>query len=327
MNPDKQAEFFSQAQAVNKRRMPALEIVHEAFARSLRVQLTHIVGSAVIVKSSFSGLKNYHEFIQSVPALANIQVVGFDHVEGYGCWSLDMNMLNVAVDTIFGGNGNFPLSSNASSKKLSITELRIARRILEVIVQEYEKAWKPLAKIRFGFARQEERFEELRLAAPEELVLHSKFKVNVNGHEGHLDFCVPYWVLEPFKEKIWSNEVKVKRETDLYWATSLETQVQEASISMVAVLASKQMTIREILGMSIGEIIPIDIDDPVTMYVDGLPMIQGKYGVKNNKYSVKVESIQHPAEYLKNPVNTPFSESSATLGEERGDLHTQEKGE
>ena len=327
MNLDKQAVFFSQAQVANKRRMPALEIVHEAFARSLRIQLTHIVGSSVVVNSSFAGLKNYQEFIQSVPASANIQVVGFDHVEGYGCWSLDMNTLNVAVDTIFGGNGTFPPSNNSNPKKLSITEMRIARRILEVIVQEYEKAWKPLADIRFGFARHEERFDELRLAAPEEQVLHSKFKVNLNGNEGHLDFCVPYWVLEPFKEKIWSNEVKVKRETDLYWATSLETQLQEASVSMVAVLARKQMTIREILGMSIGEIIPIDIDDPVTMYVDGLPMIQGKYGVKNNKYSVKVETIQHPAQFLKNPVNTPVSESSVMRSEERGDLYMQQKGE
>ena len=113
----------------------------------------------------------------------------------------------------------------------------------------------------------------------------------------------------------------------MYWATSLETQLQEASVSMVAVLARKQMTIREILGMSIGEIIPIDIDDPVTMYVDGLPMIQGKYGVKNNKYSVKVETIQHPAQFLKNPVNTPASESSVMRSEERGDLYMQQKGE
>jgi flagellar motor switch protein FliM len=325
MNLDKQTVIFSQAQVSNKRRMPALEIVHEAFARSLRIQLTHIVGSSVVVNSSFASLKNYQEFIDSVPVSANIQVVGFDHIEGYGCWSLDMNTLNVAIDTIFGGNGSFPPSSD--SKKLSITEMRIARRILEVIVQEYEKAWKPLADIRFGFARHEERFESLRLAAPEEQVLHSKFKVNVNGNEGYLDFCVPYWVLAPFKDKIWSNEVKVKRETDLYWANSLETQLQEASVSMVAVLARKQMTIREILGMSIGEIIPIDIDDPVTMYVDGLPMIQGKYGVKNNKYSVKVETIQHPAEFLKNPVNASSSESSVMRSEERGDRYMQQKGE
>ena len=32
--------------------------------------------------------------------------------------------------------------------------------------------------------------------------------------------------------------------------------------------------------MSVGEIIPIEINDPITVYVDGLPMIRGKYGVK-----------------------------------------------
>ena len=66
-----------------------------------------------------------------------------------------------------------------------------------------------------------------------------------------------------------------------------------------AVLARKEMLLGDVLSMAVGEIIPIEIVDPVTVYVDGLPVIRGKYGVKNGRYAVRVQSIQRPEEYLK----------------------------
>jgi flagellar motor switch protein FliM len=83
------------------------------------------------------------------------------------------------------------------------------------------------------------------------------------------------------------------------------------------------MTIGDILSMSVGEIIPIEIQDPVTMFVDGLPMIRGKYGIKNGRYAVKLESIQHPEEFLKSPLDNARLGPSLMRSQERGELYEQ----
>jgi flagellar motor switch protein FliM len=319
MNTQHQAAVFNNLNTfVNNRRMPALEIVHEAFARNLRSELTNMIGVCVDVKAVSTSIKNYGEFLESMPEYSNIELVNFTHAQGLGCWAIDPHLLFMITDKVFGGNGVF-MQPKTSYQKLSITELRVSRRIMELIKREYEGAWAPMAAIEFGFVRNESVTAMARLATEEESVLHCRFKVDLQGKEGHLDFCVPYWVMVPYREKIFGNDIKIKRETDLYWANSLETQLHDAYVTAVAVLASKKMTIGDVLGMSVGDIVPIEINDPVTMFVDGLPMIRGKYGVRNGRYALKIDSIQHPANFFQSPLDRarigPTMMRNAELGE------------
>jgi flagellar motor switch protein FliM len=94
-------------------------------------------------------------------------------------------------------------------------------------------------------------------------------------------------------------------------------------VTAVAVLARKQMLLREITSLSVGDIIPIEINDPVTVYVDGLPVIKGQYGVKEGRYSVKVSTIQHPAEFLKSPLEKARLGPSMMRSAEKGELYEQ----
>ena len=112
-------------------------------------------------------------------------------------------------------------------------------------------------------------------------------------------------------------------EPDEHWANLLSDQVHEAPVTAVAVLARKQMLLGEVASLSVGEIIPIEIMDPITVYVDGLPVIRGQYGVKNGRYSVKIQTIQHPAEFLKSPLESARLGPSMMRGAEQGELYEQ----
>jgi flagellar motor switch protein FliM len=112
-------------------------------------------------------------------------------------------------------------------------------------------------------------------------------------------------------------------EPDQHWTDLLSDQVHEAPVTAVAVLARKQMLLREITSLSVGDIIPIEINDPVTVYVDGLPVIKGQYGTKDGRYSVKVGTIQHPAEFLKSPLESARLGPSMMRSAEKGELYEQ----
>jgi flagellar motor switch protein FliM len=57
--------------------------------------------------------------------------------------------------------------------------------------------------------------------------------------------------------------------------------------------------------------------------VDGLPVIKGQYGVKEGRYSVKVSTIQHPAEFLKSPLEKARLGPSMMRSAEKGELYEQ----
>jgi flagellar motor switch protein FliM len=152
------------------------------------------------------------------------------------------------------------------------------------------------------------------------MVMHAKFTIDINGREGDVDLCIPFWVLEPLKGVLYEN-MQLVAEPDEVWVGKLNNEVQSAPVTAVAVLARKEMHLGDVLSMAVGEIIPIEIVDPVTVYVDGLPVIRGKYGVKNGRYAVKVNSIQHPAEYLKAPLERGRLGPSMMRAEERGSLY------
>jgi flagellar motor switch protein FliM len=201
--------------------------------------------------------------------------------------------------------------------------LRIIRRLVDALLSEYEKAWKAVYEIKFDFMRQETNFGFAKITSPSEMVLHSKFTIEINGRPGDVDLCIPFWVLEPVKSILYNNMQGFASEPDEHWANLLSDQVHEAPVTAVAVLARKQMLLGEVASLAVGEIIPIEIMDPVTVFVDGLPVIRGQYGVKNGRYSVKIQTIQHPAEFLKSPLESARLGPSMMRGAEQGELYEQ----
>jgi hypothetical protein len=59
----------------------------------------------------------------------------------------------------------------------------------------------------------------------------------------------------------------------------------------VAVLCEKELTVAQLLSLSIGQVLPIELSEPVRFMVDGVSMLSGRYGVRNGNYALKVEHI------------------------------------
>ena len=129
-------------------------------------------------------------------------------------------------------------------------------------------------------------------------MLQCSFKISLNGHEGQIDFCLPFLALDPLKSVLFEPTRSLQAEIDSHWTGRLESEVQSAQVELIAVLAREEMKISNILALNVGDIIPVEIQEPITAYVDGLPMVLGQYGVRNGRYAIKVRHVKHPADLL-----------------------------
>ena len=63
----------------------------------------------------------------------------------------------------------------------------------------------------------------------------------------------------------------------------LSKQVQSAEVTMLVDLAHVQVTLDQILNMQVGDVIPLDIPEFVTASVDGVPVMECRYGISNGQ--------------------------------------------
>ena len=109
-------------------------------------------------------------------------------------------------------------------------------------------------------------------------------------------------MLEPIKSLLFSQMQAFQPDEDTSWGDNLRAEVQSAQVQLVAVLAKKEGTLGEVLSFNVGDLLPIELQDPISVMVDGLPMIKGAYGVRNGRYAVKISEIEHPIEFSNRPV-------------------------
>ena len=78
---------------------------------------------------------------------------------------------------------------------------------------------------------------------------------------------------------------------DKRWVSRLSKQVQSAEVTMLVDLTHVQVRLDQILSMQVGDVIPLDIPEFVTASVDGVPVMECRYGISNGRYALRMEKI------------------------------------
>src|SRR5690606_21413723 len=154
---------------------------------------------------------------------------------------------------------------------------------------EYEKAWKPVHEIKFEYVRSEMNTQFANIATPSEIVLSANFTVELSGNTADLHVCLPYSMIEPLRDTLNSSMHSEQAASDKRWTNLLHRQLKLAEVEMVAPLGKTQVTLRDIVNMKVGDVIPMNIDENVEVEIDGVPVVACRYGVHDGQYALKVD--------------------------------------
>lgn len=80
-------------------------------------------------------------------------------------------------------------------------------------------------------------------------------------------------------------------EADTRWVKLLTKEIQQAEVELVANLSEVPVTLGQIINMKKGDIISLDIPEAIIAQIDGVPVLECKYGVLNGQYALKVNKI------------------------------------
>ena len=69
----------------------------------------------------------------------------------------------------------------------------------------------------------------------------------------------------------------------------LRKQLKDVEVELVAQLATATISLRQILDMKAGDIIPLSIPEQITASVDEIPLMECHYGQQGGRYALKID--------------------------------------
>lgn len=277
-------DFASQERIV-RGRMPTLEMVNERFARFIRISLFNFLRRSAEIFISGIQVQKFSEYIQGLLVPTNLTIVRFNPLRGKALIVIDPRLVFTVVDNFFGGAGQF--YNQTEGREFTATEMRVVRIIIDMIFKDLKEAWKPVMELDFEYVGAEINPRFANIIGPGEIIVISTIHVELEGGGGDVNIAMPYAMLEPIRELLDAISSD-SGEVDGSWQASLRGEVLRAKVNVNSLLAEKNMTIRDVMRLKTGDVIPIDMPETVILKAEGIPVFEGKVGISDGNYAIQI---------------------------------------
>jgi flagellar motor switch protein FliM len=278
---------ISSQERIVRGRMPTMEIVNERFARNVRVGLFNLIRRSPEISVGPVQVQRYSAFLRELAVPTNFNIVAIRPLRGSGLIVCEPALVFGVVDTLYGGIGKF--QTRIEGRDFSATEQRIINRIVDVITEEYKKAWKGIYPLELDYQRSEMQPQFANIATPSEIVISTTFQLEIGDISGAIHLCFPYAALEPIRDVLYSSTQGDSIEVDKRWINLLKHEIQAAEITLVAELARADATVEQLIGLKKGDFIELERPSKVEASVDGVPLFECYFGTHNAKYAIRVD--------------------------------------
>ena len=295
-------------------RMPTMELINERFVRYLRIGLFNYMHRNAEISVGPIKVQKYSEFIRNLVVPTNLNLVQVKPLRGTAMVVFDPNLVFLVVDNMFGSDGRF--HTRVEGRDFTATEQRIIQGMLGVVFTEYEKSWKPVHELKFEYMRSEMNSQFANIATPSEIVVSTNFTIEFGGAAADMHICIPYSMIEPIRDILYSSMQSDHLSSDKRWIGLLRKQLHAAELEIVAELASSKISLGQILKMKPGDVIGVNIEETILAKVDGVPLLECTYGQQGGRYALKVNKFIEPEE---EPVSAAPDEHEHTEVKDKGE--------
>lgn len=278
---------ISSQERIVRGRMPTMEIVNERFARNFRVGLFNFIRRSPEISVGPVTVQRYSAFLRELAVPTNFNIVAIRPLRGSGLIVCEPALVFGVIDTLYGGIGKF--QARIEGRDFSATEQRVINRLLDVITEEYKKAWKGIYPIELEYQRSEMQPQFANVATPSEIVISTSFQLEIGEITGAIHFCMPYAALEPIRDVLYSSTQGDSVEVDKRWVNVLTQEIQAAPITLVAELARADTTVEQLMAMKAGDFIELERQPKIQVTIDGVPVFECQYGTHNAKYAIRID--------------------------------------
>lgn len=280
---------FTREDRIVRGRLPTLEMINERFARYLRISLFNMLRRSAEISVGGVDMIKFSEYVHSLYVPTSLNLVRADPLRGTALFIIDPKLVFVVVDNFFGGDGRF--YTKIEGREFTPAENRIIQMLLDQAFKDLREAWSPVLDLEFTFTESEVNPQFANIVSPSEVVVVSTFTIELEGGSGEFHITMPYSMIEPIKELLDTGVQSDRVELDERWSQALKEELKDANVELSAVLTETEITMRNLLKLKPGDILPIELPEEVLVTAEGdLPLFRGRFGVSEGRNAVQLNS-------------------------------------
>ena len=275
---------------VSHRRLPMLDVIFDRTARLMSTSLRQLTNENIEVTLDNVSSTRFGDFISAQSGAGVIGVIHSKTLDGYAILAADGPLVHGVVDLLLGGRRG--ASAGLDGRSLTAIELGLATRMLSLLVEDFDEAFAPVAETRFELNRVETTPRFAAIAQDASVCALAKFKIRIDDFVSKAVLLAPHATIEPVREKLLCDFIGESGAADDIWKRRLGAGVSTADIELAAVLADREMTIRDLEGLKAGETLTFDAHGGarVELRAGDFKVASGRVGRIGEAIAVKVDS-------------------------------------
>jgi flagellar motor switch protein FliM len=224
----------------------------------------------------------------------SFNIYKMDPLRGQCLLVVDSKLVFALVECFLGGSTKARFK--IEGRDFTSIERRLIQKVVVMAFQDLEKSWSPVHPVKMNLVRVEINPMFVGIATPNDIMVISKFQVEMEQTEGFITVCMPYATIEPIKGKLYSGFQSEQLEQDNRWTSRIQEQVRDMEVEVVVELASTKMVAKDLLNLAPGDIILFNkrVNDSLVGKVEGVPKFTGHAGQIHNAKAFKVRGLLHP---------------------------------
>lgn len=266
-------------------RMPTLEMINEKFARYTRISLFNLLRRSADVAVGGIQIQKFGEYVHTLYVPTSLNMVKLRPLRGTGLIILDAKLVFKLVDNFFGGDGRH---AKIEGREFTPTELRVVEMVLQQAFVDLREAWKTIMPIEFEFVNSEVNPSMANIVSPSEVVVVSTFHVELDGGGGDMHITLPYAMIEPIRETLDAGMQSDVDDIDERWVRSLREDVMGATVEVNSTVVEKYISLRDIIDLEAGDVIPIDMGDKIVLTANGVPVMYARLGQSRGNLALQI---------------------------------------
>lgn len=251
--------------------------IYTQAARQLQSSLYGLLRKDLSVELDGVRKHRYDEYIATLDDPLCIYTITEQSLPGTALIVLDSALVYAFVDHYFGGLGMTREEADPTERRITASEALMSRKLLDLLMTKLAEAWSVVKEVEFAFSGFETDPSMVTVAAPSTSMMVVNYKIELADTATSCHVVMPLSMLAPVRPLLEASGQGslAKREQ---FHSAMQRSLKGVKVELHSTLCEVNLTLRELLSLMPGDIIPVDLPANVQVCANGESVLYGRYG-------------------------------------------------
>ena len=275
-------------------RLAGLDRLGERLARRLRDVFEPFVKVKPKVEAEASLTSRFDTWRDALPEFTSVSLYRMRPMKGGMLIAISPDYVGRLVDAFYGGTG---ASSASSSRKREFTaaEERLLGKLTEGVVAAVIESWGEIVALEPQLAARETNAGYATLVRGDESVVVQRFSVAGGGPgASSIDLVFPLAAMRVYEAQLSAKVHAEASSGDSEFRWRMAKALENVSFPVRSVVARPTLSVKELLALKVGDVIPIQLAPRVPLIVGNRRLAEGTIGEQEGRAAFQIETIGAP---------------------------------